>query len=287
MLTHPRPHPMDTLTRIVSVRDRIRAWRAGGKKVALVPTAGNLHKGHASLIAAAQKRADYVIVSLFANPPTAEAPTLEADRELLQKAGADLVFAPPVQEIYPVGHENAAVVNIPYFAEILEGAFRPGHFAGMSTLLAKLFNILRPDFAVFGERDYQQLVIVRRLVDDLFVPVEIIPCATCRESDGLAVAAANRRLTVEHRAVAPQLFATLGQFAHKLAAGERDTEAMQRHGMETLTAAGFVPEYFAIRQAADLAPVRAGTRDLVLLAAARLGATRLIDNLRVRVGDRL
>jgi len=277
---------MQLLTRSASVRDRIRVWRAAGSRVALVPTTGTLHKGHMSLVAEAQERADHVVVSIFANPREREAPTLEADRELLQKMGATLAFVPPLQEIYPIGRELAAAVNVPTLADILEGADRPGHFADVATVLTKLFNLIKPDIALFGERDFQQLVIVRRLVDDLFLPIEVVGCATWRDADGLAVATANKNLTAEERTLAPRLYATLSEIAAAIDAGARDYEALQKQGMESLAACGFTPEYFAIRQAADLAAVRDGARDLVILAAARLNARRLIDNSRVRLIDR-
>ncbi|HEY2634690.1 MAG TPA: pantoate--beta-alanine ligase [Steroidobacteraceae bacterium] len=277
---------MQLLTRSASVRDRIRVWRAAGSRVALVPTAGTLHKGHMSLVAEAQERADHVVVSIFANPREREALTLEADRELLQKMGATLAFVPPLQEIYPIGRELAAAVNVPTLADILEGADRPGHFADVATVLTKLFNLIKPDIALFGERDFQQLAIVRRLVDDLFLPIEVVGCATWRDADGLAVATANKNLTAEERTLAPRLYATLCEIAAAIDAGARDYEALQRQGTESLAASGFTPEYFAIRQAADLAAVRNGARDLVILAAVRLNARRLIDNSRVRLIDR-
>ena len=277
---------MEFLTRSASVRDRIRIWRAAGTRVALVPTGGTLHKGHMSLIAEAQERADHVIVSIFADPREREAPTIEADRELLQKMGASVVFVPPLQEIYPIGRELAATVNVPILGDTLEGAHRPGHFSNVATVLIKLCNLIKPDIALFGERDFQQLAMVRRLVNDLFLPVDVIGCATWRDGDGLAVATANRHLTAGERALAPRLYEALSAFAAKIDAGGRDYEALQRQGMESLAAAGFAPEYFAIRQAADLAAVRSGARDLVILAAARLNAHRLTDNLRVRVIDR-
>jgi pantoate--beta-alanine ligase len=277
---------MEFLTRSASVRDRIRIWRAAGTRVALVPTTGTLHKGHMSLVAEAQERAEHVIVSIFANPREREAPTLAADRELLQKTGVTMVFVPPLQEIYPLGHEFAATVNVPSLADTLEGAHRPGYFSGVSTVLVKLFNLINPDLALFGERDFQQLVIVRRLVDDLFLSIDVVGCATWRETDGLAVATVNRNLTQQERAQASGLHAILRGIAAAIDAGARDYEALQRQGVESLGAAGFAPEYLVIRQAVDLGPIREGTRDLVILAAARLGSTRLIDNLRVHLIDR-
>jgi pantoate--beta-alanine ligase len=277
---------MELLTRSASVRDRIRQWRGAGKRVALVPTAGSLHKGHMSLVAEAQERADEVIVSIFADPRDGAGATQEADRELLQKLGATLTFAPPLQEIYPNGREFAATVDVPKLAHDLEGAHRPGYLTDTSTVIAKLFNLIQPDIALFGERDFQQLVMVRRLVDDLFLAIDIVGCATWRDGDGLAVATANRHLTAAARSVAPRLYATLSECAANILAGARDFEELQRQGMQQLEQHGFSPEYFAIRQAEDLAPVRAGARDLVILAAARLDSVRLIDNLRVRLIDR-
>jgi pantoate--beta-alanine ligase len=277
---------MEFLTRSASVRDRIRIWRAAGARVALVPTTGTLHKGHMSLVAEAQERADHVIVSIFADPRVRETPPLEADRELLQKMDATVAFVPPLQEIYPLGREAAARVSVPNIADVLEGADRPGYYSDMSTVITKLFNLIQPDIAVFGERDFQQLVTVRRLVDDLFLSIEVIACATWRDSDGLAVATSNRHLAPQERAVAPLLYATLGEIESKIDSGSRDYEELQRHGMDLLRQWGFSPEYFVIRQAADLGPVSAGARDLVILAAARLSAQRLTDNLRVRVIER-
>jgi pantoate--beta-alanine ligase len=277
---------MEFLTRSASVRDRIRVWRAAGARVALVPTAGSLHKGHMSLVAEAQERADHVIVSIFADPRGREAPSVEADRELLQKMDATVAFAPPLQEIYPLGRAGAVRVSVPSLAEVLEGADRPDYFSDVSTVITKLFNLIEPDIALFGERDFQQLVMVRHLVDDLFLPIEVVGCATWRDGDGLAVAAGNRHLTAQERALAPLLYATLGEIASKMDSGSRDYEDLQRQGMELLTQWGFKPEYFVIRQAADLADVRNGARDLVILAAAHLNAHRLTDNLRVRLIER-
>jgi pantoate--beta-alanine ligase len=277
---------MEFLTRSASVRDRIRLWRAAGARVALVPTAGSLHKGHMSLVAEAQERAEHVIVSIIADPREREAPTLEADRELLQKMGATVVFAPPQQEIYPIGRESAVRVRVPSLEDILEGAHRPGHFSDVATVLTKLFNLIKPDIALFGERDFQQWVIVRHLADDLFLSIDIVGCATWRDSDGLAVATANRLLTTEERALAPRLYATLSEIAAKIDAGARDYETLERQGTAALGQRGFASEYFVIRQAADLGKVGPGVRDLVILAAARLNSHRLTDNLRVRVIDR-
>jgi pantoate--beta-alanine ligase len=277
---------MEYLTRSASVRDRVRVWRAAGARVALVPTSGTLHKGHMSLVAEAQERADHVIVSIFADSRDRDAPTVGADRDLLQKMGASVLFVPPLQELYPLGRESAVCVTVPSLADTLEGAQRPGYFAHLCTVFVKLFILINPDLALFGERDFQQLAIVRRVLEDLFLSIEVVGCATWRDSDGVAVASANRNLTAQERVLAPRLYSILGECAAKLDAGDHDYESLQRHGTQALAAAGFAPEYFAIRQAADLAKVRQGTRDLVILAAARLNSKRLTDNLRVRLIDR-
>jgi pantoate--beta-alanine ligase len=277
---------MDTLTRSVSLRERAAAWRKAGETVALIPTRGTLHKGHMSLVAEAQERAARVIVSVFADRPRASGHTLEADRELLEKVGADVLFVPPVQEMFALGRERAAVVDIPELANVLEGTARPGHLSALMTVHAKLLNIASPDIALFGERDFQQLVMMRRLVDDLFLPTNVVGCPTLRDSDGVAVATINRSLSPEERARAPHLFAALETVAKQIEAGDRDYEALQRRGTDLLDCAGFTTEYFEVRQASDLALIRPGTRDLVLLAAACLGEKRLNDSRRVRLIDR-
>jgi pantoate--beta-alanine ligase len=285
---------MDIVTRSATVRERVRAWRAAGKKVAFVPTMGNLHKGHMSLVAEAQERADHVVVSVFVNPlqfgpndDFARYPrTLEADRDLLTKVNADLLFAPPVQEMYPLGHEMTSVVSVPDLAGILEGAVRPGHFVGVATVVAKLFNAVGPDMALFGEKDFQQLLIIRRMAGDLFIPIEIIGLPTMRDHDGLALSSRNRYLTPIERDKAPRIYAALKQAKQSIDAGTHDYAAIEKHSLDALSAAGFRPDYFAIRQANDLGAVKAGARDLVILTAARLESTRLLDNLRVRLVDK-
>ncbi len=277
---------MEILTRSSSVRDRLKPWREGGKKIALVPTAGTLHKGHMSLVAQAQEKADRVVVSIVSGAIETQSSLHEADRDLLEKIDADVVFVPPVQEIYPFGLESATVMELTQFAAELEGAGRPARFARATTVLVKLFNIVRPDFAYFGERDYQQLLLVRQMVQDLFFDVEIVSSPTLRESSGLALASANRQLSVVERATAARLCATLRALAKRIDGGERAYEALEKQGFEALAGAGFRPEYVAIRQAADLAPVKAGCRDMVILAAASLGGVRLIDNVRVRLIER-
>jgi pantoate--beta-alanine ligase len=238
------------------------------------------------LVAEAQERANHVVVSIFPNPGEREAPTLEADRELLQKVGASVVFAPPLQEIYPIGRDLAATVNVPPLGGLPESAQGAGYDSQAATLFTKLFNLIKPDIAVFGERNFQQLVMVRRLVEDFFLPIDVVGCPVWRDGDGLAVGTANRNLTEQERTLAPRLYVILSELAAKIDAGERDYPTLQRQGAESLETAGFAVDHLMIRQAADLAEVRRGARDLVILAAVRLNAHRLTDNLRVRVIDR-
>lgn len=282
---------METLNRIQTVRERVRGWRAEGHRIALVPTMGNLHRGHLSLVTAALSRAERVVVSIFVNPlqfgPQEDfgryPRTLERDTEQLETAGAHLLFAPTAFEMYPVGVERTSLVDVPEFAGILEGHFRPGHFAGVATVVTKLFNIVAPDIAVFGEKDFQQLVLVQRLVRDLCMPVEIVGVPTVRDPDGLAMSSRNQYLTARERRVAPKLYATLRALRKRVLEGERQWPEMEAEAMRELARAGFVPDYVSVRRATDLLPPREGDREFVLLAAARLGGTRLIDNLRVVV----
>jgi pantoate--beta-alanine ligase len=278
----------------VTLREQVRAWRKEGLRIALVPTMGNLHKGHVSLVAHAQDHADRVIVSVFVNPlqfgPNEDYDsyprTLEHDKELLTKVNADLLFAPLVYEIYPAGHEYTTTVEVPELSGILCGAFRPGHFTGVATVVTKLLNIVAPDIAVFGEKDYQQLIVIRRLVVDLCLPVEILGGPTIRDHDGLALSSRNMYLSPRERDLAPKLYESLRLAKQRIEKGEHDFGAIEQSSMQQLERAGFQPDYFAIRQATDLAPSRTESRDLIVLAAARLGKARLIDNVHARIIER-
>jgi pantoate--beta-alanine ligase len=279
---------MITLDQIEPLRAQIAAWRSQGERTAFVPTMGNLHAGHLDLVRRARQLAPRVIVSIFVNPlqfgPTEDLAayprTLAADTRLLAQAQADLLFAPSVGEIYPQGQQGQCRVEVPGISEMLCGASRPGHFVGVATVVCKLFNMVQPDVAVFGEKDFQQLLVIRRMVADLCMPVEIVGAPTVREADGLAMSSRNGYLTTQERARAPQLFATLQASAKALAAGmtlaEIEAQAKQR-----LAAAGFRVDYFSLRRAEDLTLPKHAERHLVILAAAYLGQTRLIDNLCV------
>jgi pantoate--beta-alanine ligase len=278
-----------TVERIAELRAVVRQWRAEGAKVGFVPTMGSLHAGHISLLAAARFRADRVISSVFVNPlqfgPSEDFERYPRspveDSELLADAGSDLLFLPAVEEIYPDGRESATRISVKPLSEILEGAHRPGHFDGVATVVAKLFGIVQPDVAVFGEKDYQQLAIIRRMTSDLDIPVEIVGAPTVRSPDGLAMSSRNRYLSAAERSLAPRIHAALKGAAERIDQGSGDPAAIMAWGAQQLRGAGMQPDYFEIRDAATLLPPVPGARELVILVAARLGKARLIDNLRV------
>ncbi len=277
---------METVTALAALRGAVARFRAAGERVALVPTMGNLHRGHLALVARARAEARRVVVTVFVNPTqfgpgedfAAYPRTPEADAGLLAAAGCDVLFLPPVAEVYPDGEAGATRVEVPDLSTILCGAFRPGHFAGVTSVVARLFHMVGPDVAVFGDKDYQQLTIIRRMVRDLHMPIRIIGLPTVREPDGLALSSRNQYLTPAERGVAPRLAAVLGEVAAALAAGRRDFAALEADAAAALAAAGFRPDYVAIRRAADLGEPAAGDAGLVVLAAAWLGRARLIDN---------
>ncbi|MGH7058233.1 MAG: pantoate--beta-alanine ligase [Acetobacteraceae bacterium] len=282
---------METVTNIAAVRERVHRWRGEGHRIAFVPTMGNLHAGHVSLIEAARRHGERFVASIFVNPMQfgpnedfAHYPrTPTQDARMLSDAGCDLMFMPDVVEIYPNGSERATRVEVPGLSDILCGEFRPGHFEGVATVVAKLFHIVEPDFAVFGEKDFQQLTIIRRMAADLCMPVAIIAAPTVREPDGLAMSSRNQYLTDEERRTAPVIHQTLLAAVQRLRAGDRDFAAIERSGTAALERAGLRPDYFAVRRANDLSAPDPDARHLVVLTAARLGRARLIDNLQVGV----
>lgn len=279
---------MQTVTTIEAVRAYVRTWRAARLNVALVPTMGNLHAGHMSLLEAAHERASRVVASIFVNPlqfgPSEDFDgyprTLAEDQDLLREAHCDLLFAPSVTELYPDKGTQQTVVSVRGLTDILCGPFRPGHFDGVATVVAKLFGIVTPDLAVFGEKDYQQFMVIRRMTRDLALPVEVIGAPTVRANDGLALSSRNRYLSADERARAPALYRALRAAADALHAGGRDFAALEHQGWLAIETAGMKPEYFTILEAGDLSNPNAQSTDLVVLAAARLGRARLIDNLR-------
>lgn len=280
---------MKLVTDRQQLREQLAAWRRAGEGIALVPTMGNLHAGHLRLVEVASENARRVVVSLFVNPTQFGAGedfdsyprTFQDDRDKLEAAPADLLFAPDLAAVYPFGIENATRVIVPGLGEDLCGAARPGHFDGVTSVVARLFALVQPDVAVFGQKDYQQQLVIRRMVDDLGLPLKIITAPTVREQDGLAMSSRNAYLDDEQRQRAPALYQALLAIERSLRAGDDDFAQLERSAGETLAAAGFEVDYVSIRRADDLAPPQQGCRNLVVLAAAVLGAARLIDNIEV------
>jgi pantoate--beta-alanine ligase len=271
---------------VKALRRTVERWRGAGERIALVPTMGALHEGHIALVKAARRRADWVVTSIFVNP-TQFAPTEDfsryprtfaADRAALTAARCDLIFAPAVDEMYPDGFSTTVSLSGPAAAG-LDDRFRPGHFAGVATVVCKLFTQCRPDVALFGEKDYQQLMVVTRMARDLDLGVTVVGVPTVREADGLAMSSRNRYLSPEQRALAVTLHREMTASAERLRAGA-DVEAALQPGRDAIAAAGFALDYLEARDSATLGPPSPG-RPIRLLVAARIGATRLIDNLAV------
>lgn len=268
------------------LRQQIRRLRMEGKRVALVPTMGNLHDGHMKLVDEAKARADVVVVSIFVNPMQFDRPedlaryprTLQEDCEKLNKRKVDLVFAPSVKEIYPNGTETHTYVDVPGLSTMLEGASRPGHFRGVSTIVSKLFNLVQPDIACFGEKDFQQLALIRKMVADMGFDIEIVGVPIMRAKDGLALSSRNGYLTAEQRKIAPGLYKVLSSIADKLQAGERDLDEIIAIAGQKLNEKGFRADDIQIRDADTLLEVSENSKRAVILVAAWLGDARLIDN---------
>ena len=286
---------MKTLARIAELRELVTEWRLARQSIAFVPTMGNLHLGHASLIGAAHLHGRRVVASIFVNPLqfgpsedyTAYPRTPEDDGALLAGHGVDALFAPTVDEMYPAGNSVATVIDVPELTGVLCGAFRPGHFQGVATVVVKLLCLVQPDVAIFGEKDYQQLTVIRRVVEDLNVPVKIVGAPTVRAEDGLALSSRNRYLTPEERATAPRLYRALDHARRRIESGDTDLAGIEAEGLQALAAAGIRPDYFAVRTADRLAAPVGEELHLVVLAAGRLGRARLIDNLQCRSPVRL
>ncbi|MEX2480553.1 MAG: pantoate--beta-alanine ligase [Gammaproteobacteria bacterium] len=274
-----------------SLRPKVREWQTAGLTIALVPTMGNLHAGHISLLERARELADRSVVSIFVNPiqfgkgedyecyPS----TLEADQIKLEQAGLDLLFAPNLNELYPGGTAEDTRITVPQLSEILCGEFRPGHFSGVATVVAKLLINVQPDFALFGEKDYQQLLVIRRMVQDLLIPGEIIGMPIIREPDGLAMSSRNNYLDATQRRTAVAISRTLQQAAERLRLHSTPLATIENEGAEALATAGMRPEYFTVRRQSDLALPAPGDRALIILTAAWLGSARLIDNIQVEL----
>jgi pantoate--beta-alanine ligase len=280
---------MHVATRTGELSDLLAPWRADGRRVAFVPTMGNLHAGHFSLIARAREHADVVVASVFVNPTQfgpgedfARYPrTPEADASALAANGCDVLFLPDATELYPDGPANAVVVRVPGLSDILEGAVRPGHFEGVATVVARLFNRVQPDVAVFGQKDYQQLLVIRRMARDLGWPIAIVAAPIVREANGLAMSSRNQYLAPVERERASAIHATLMWMGAASARAEQPLDAIETEAGRRLQAAGLVPDYAVLRDAGDLSPSVGRSQPLVALVAARSGTTRLIDNLLI------
>lgn len=268
------------------LRQHIRRLRQEGKRVALVPTMGNLHDGHMKLVDEAKASADVVAVSIFVNPMQFDRPddlaryprTLQEDCEKLNKRKVDFVFAPTPDQIYPHGTEGHTYVDVPGLSTMLEGASRPGHFRGVSTIVSKLFNLVQPDVACFGEKDFQQLALIRKMVADMGYDIEIIGVPIIRAKDGLALSSRNGYLTAEQRKIAPGLYSVLSSVGEKLQAGERNLEEIITLAENALNEKGFRADDIQIRDADTLYELTDTSQRAVILMAAWLGQARLIDN---------
>jgi pantoate--beta-alanine ligase len=275
------------------IRSTVSEWRRAGSRIVFVPTLGNLHDGHLQLVKLGKQHGDRVIVSIFVNPlqfgkneDYALYPrTLDADIEKLESNSTDALFCPSDQEIYPNGVEHQTSVAVPTMTDILCGATRPGHFTGVTTIVTKLFNIVQPDKAVFGIKDFQQLAVVKRMVEDLCFPIAIIEAPVARASDGLALSSRNGYLSTAERAQAPRLHQALQGASAAIAAGERNFALVETRAKLGLLEGGLRPDYFSVRCAKTLEPAGAADRELAILAAAYLGRTRLIDNVTLSLAS--
>jgi len=286
-----KTHLMNVVSTISELHTEVARARHAGKRIAFAPTMGNLHAGHLKLIEVARERAQFVVSSIYVNPlqfgPTedfsAYPRTPEQDLQALAGAGTGLVFMPTTEEIYPRGVAAQTCVEVPGLGNVLCGAFRPGHFRGVTTVVNRLFNLVQPDVALFGKKDYQQLMLIRLMAADLGMPIEIVGVDTVRESDGLAMSSRNNYLRPEERALAPRLYAVLCDLRDEIRRLGRIPEKAEATGMERLQRMGLRAEYVSIVRQQDLAPATPQDRQLAALAAAWLGRTRLIDNVEVTI----
>ena len=270
---------------ILDLRTVISAWKQSGLSVALVPTMGNLHAGHLKLVNSAKQKADKVVVSIFVNPTQfgvnedfSSYPRTEQEDQLkLATENADLLFLPAITDIYST---NAlTTVTVTGLSDMYCGASRPGHFSGVATIVCKLFNLVQPDIAVFGLKDFQQFTVIKTMVRDLNIPIELLGVDTQRENNGLAMSSRNNYLTDPERQLAPQLYQALGIAQSAILAGQHSYADIEQQALQTLKNAGFIPDYFVICCSYDLSPATKQDKDIVILAAAKLGTTRLIDNI--------
>ncbi|MDN4501885.1 pantoate--beta-alanine ligase [Alteromonadaceae bacterium BrNp21-10] len=277
---------MQTISDILPLREIRRQWQLDGKVIAFVPTMGNLHQGHLHLVEQAKKVADVVVVSIFVNPMQFGASedldayprTLEADSAALSALGVDVLFTPKVSDVYPRGLEQQTFVEVPGISYMICGASRPGHFRGVATIVSKLFNMVQPNHAFFGEKDFQQLQVIKAMVNDLSMNLEVHGVPTIRDADGLAMSSRNGYLNAKERKIAPVLYQVMCELADSIELGRRDFSKLISQATEQLNQAGFNTDYVDIRAASSLLPPGHEDTELVILIAAFLGKTRLIDN---------
>ncbi len=280
---------MNTVHTIEALRNAVQQQKKNGKKIVFVPTMGNLHEGHIALVTQGLNQGDFIITSIFVNPLQfganedldAYPKTLKEDQEKLSAAGNHLVFAPSASEIYPKGMDDQSKVIVPNITDFHCGESRPGHFTGVSTVVTMLFNMVQPDIAIFGEKDFQQLAVIRKMVKDLFMPIKIIGVPTVRENDGLAKSSRNGYLSSEERAIAPKFRQILNETAQKIRTGQHDFTALTEEAQAQLSINQFKNDYFNIADSETLKPANEHTQSIIILAAAFLGTTRLIDNITI------
>ncbi|UPR47966.1 pantoate--beta-alanine ligase [Vibrio cyclitrophicus] len=277
---------MQTFAEIAALHEQIKQFKRDGRTVAFVPTMGNLHEGHLTLVKKARELADIVVVSIFVNPMQFDRTddlnnyprTLEADLSKLTGEGVELVFTPTPEVMYPEGLDKQTFVEVPGISHMLEGASRPGHFRGVSTIVTKLFNIVQPDFACFGEKDFQQLAVIRQMTTDLALDIEVVGVATVREMDGLAMSSRNSNLTIDERQRAPVLARTMRWISSAIRGGRDDYASVIEDATDQLRAADLQPDEIFICDAKTLQAITSESTQAVILMSAFLGKTRLIDN---------
>lgn len=275
-----------------AVREQVSAWRSAGERIALVPTMGNLHAGHLSLVDRAREMADRVVVSIFVNPTqfgrsediqSYPRTPVEDEALLVEQGRTDLLFMPSEQDIYPRGTTDMVTIKLPALADDLCGRFRPNHFSGVASVVLRFLNIVEPDLLVMGQKDYQQMILLTRMLEELHLTIELVPVATAREPDGLALSSRNQYLTAEERRLAPRLHATLVALAASLCDGGADFDTCRVAALDDLERSGFRPDYLELRDAGDLSVVAptAYAQPRILMGAAWLGRARLIDNVLI------
>ena len=280
---------MRVISDLQETQQQCRKWRDKGESIAFVPTMGCLHEGHLSLVEEAKCQADRVVVSIFVNPLqfgenedfSSYPRTVAEDQKKLLSCSPDLLFIPEASAFYPEGQENVAQIDLGHITTILEGANRPGHFAGVATVVKRLFELVQPNIAIFGEKDFQQLIVIRQLVEKFSLGIEIIGMPTCRAEDGLALSSRNTYLSPDERQVAAEIYRTLKWLKTELNSGNHKYNELEMSAIQKLENAGFVPDYVVIRDSESLLAAQQGEAEKVVLVAARLGKTRLIDNIRV------